>query len=107
MNKELYMQTASERLLEIFKQVKSRQRVPDKDKFRLEGFLEGAVFLGFSSSGELNQLIANHYQKIHGKSLEQRRLEVKTIKNNNLENKFDEKYCNVPTSVRLGIFTDQ
>ena len=107
MNKELYMQTASERLLEIFKQVKNRQRVPDKDKFRLEDFLEGAVFLGFSTSDELNQLIADHYQKIHGKSLEQRRLKTKIIKNNNLGNEFDEKYYDAPTSVRLGIFTDQ
>lgn len=75
MNRELYINEIKERLLKYFSASRDGYKVPASERHRLEGFIQGAIFMGFSSSKEFSELMDDVHQSVFGKSIKERKVE--------------------------------
>jgi hypothetical protein len=75
MNKEQYLSEIERRLLKHFSASHDGYKVPANERHRLEGFIQGAVFMGFASNQELSVLMDNIHKSVFGKSIQERKSE--------------------------------
>lgn len=75
MNKEQYLSEVEARLLKYFSASRDGYKAPPEERHRLEGFMQGAAFMGFASSKELAVLMERTHFAVFGKTIEDRRLE--------------------------------
>ncbi len=73
MEKEKYLSEIESRLLRHFFVSRDGYKAPASDRHRLEGFMQGAVFMGLASSEELSLLMAKAHFSVFGKSIAERR----------------------------------
>ena len=79
MDKERYLSEMETRLLRYFSASFEGYKAPPEDRHRLEGFMQGAVFMGFASGKELAALMERAHFSVFGKSIEDRRSENVSI----------------------------
>jgi hypothetical protein len=79
MDKEQYLSEVEKRLLRYFSASHEGYKAPAEDRHRLEGFMQGAAFMGFASSKELAELMEQAHFAVFGKSIEERRMENVSI----------------------------
>lgn len=75
MNKEPYLAEIERRLRRYFSASRDGYKPPAEDRHRLEGFMQGAVFMGFATSAELGGVMERIHFDVFGKSIEERRQE--------------------------------
>jgi len=78
-DKERYLREIEKRLLKYFSASREGYKAPAEDRHRLEGFMQGAAFMGFASSKELAELMGRAHVAVFGKSIEERRTENGSI----------------------------
>lgn len=86
MNKELYLSEIKKRLTRHFLASKEGYKTPAPDRHRLEGFIQGAIFMNFSTSSELSALMEDIHISIFGITIKERSTANKSIwQDNSLE----------------------
>lgn len=75
MDKESYLAEIELRLRRYFSASRDGYQPPSEDRHRLEGFMQGAVFMGFATSAELGRVMERIHFDVFGKSIEERRQE--------------------------------
>lgn len=75
MDKARYPGAIEKRLLSHFSASREAYKAPPEDRHRLEGFIQGAIFMGFASSKELAALMEQAHFSVFGQTIEQRREE--------------------------------
>lgn len=75
MNKERYLAEIEIRLLKHFSASREGYKAPAEDRHRLEGFMQGAAFMGFATSQDMAELMERAHLTVFGKTIEQRRVE--------------------------------
>lgn len=75
MNKERYLSEIEKRLLSHFSASRDGYRPPSEDRHRLEGFIQGAIFMGFADSKQLGALMEAAHLSVFGQTIAQRRAE--------------------------------
>lgn len=75
MTKEDYLTEISNRLNRHFTAALNGYKTPDSERHRLEGFIQGAIFMEFASRRELNERMEAIHQSVFGQSIRQRREE--------------------------------
>ena len=73
MNKERYLAEVETRLLKYFSASREGYKAPAEDRHRLEGFMQGAAFMGFATSREMAELMERAHVTVFGKTIEERR----------------------------------
>ncbi len=72
-NKETYLKEVTHRLHIRFSQIKEGATLPEKDRFRLEGFMQAGTFMGLTTNAELNRLLEQTHLEVFGETVEERR----------------------------------
>ena len=75
MDQQSYLQEVERRLRTVFRASKEGMRVTDTERHRIEGFMQGAVFMGFISTGEMDQLMERIHLEVFGRKISDRRRE--------------------------------
>lgn len=75
MDKTAYIQEIEQRLQRHFQLSKDGYKPPAEDRHRLEGFIQGAMFMGFATRDELAQLMEKAHLNVFDKSIAERRAE--------------------------------
>lgn len=75
MNRERYLGEIEKRLLSHFSASREGYKPPPEDRHRLEGFIQGAIFMGFADSAELGVLMEAAHFSVFGQTIAQRRTE--------------------------------
>ena len=75
MDQQQYLAEIERRLLGYFSASRDGYKPPAEDRHRLEGFMQGAVFMGFVSSAELAGLMERVHLGVFGKSIEERSMQ--------------------------------
>ena len=73
MNKEHYLAEVERRLLTYFSASREGYKAPPEDRHRLEGFMQGAVYMGFATNRGMGELMERAHLTVFGKTIEQRR----------------------------------
>jgi hypothetical protein len=73
MNKDAYIKEVTHRLHMRFSQSKEGVKLPDSNRFRLEGFMQAGVFIGLVSNGEFNHLIEHIHLDVFGQTVAERK----------------------------------
>lgn len=79
MNKEQYLSEVERRLLGYFSASREGYKVPAQERHRLEGFMQGALFMGLASSKELAGLMERAHFVVFAKTIEEKRLESTSL----------------------------
>ncbi|WP_150302892.1 hypothetical protein [Pseudomonas saliphila] len=75
MNKDGYLSEVERRLRKYFSALSEGYKVPAEDRHRLEGFMQGADFLGFATGKEMAELMERAHFAAFGKTIDARRTE--------------------------------
>ena len=75
MNKAKYLLEIEKRLSNYFSASRDGYKIPDCERHRLEGFMQGAVFMGLATNAELAELMEKVHFSIFEKSIADRRQE--------------------------------
>lgn len=78
MDKERYIAEIGSRLQRHFSASRDGYKIPAVDRHRLEGFIQGAIFMGFASSKELAVLMEDVHYSIFGMTIKEREVENNT-----------------------------
>ncbi|MFC3679881.1 hypothetical protein [Bacterioplanoides pacificum] len=73
MDKEAYLAEVERRLRTLFRASKEGMAVADVERHRTEGFMQGAVFMGFVTPREMDQLMEQVHLAVFGKKISERR----------------------------------
>ena len=67
MTADQYLSEIEQRLRKHFSASRDGYKLPDQDRHRLEGFMQGAVFMGFATSQQLADLMERVHFSVFGK----------------------------------------
>jgi|TARA_A100001518_G_C1225174_1_gene72748 hypothetical protein len=70
-----YLSEIEQRLRKHFSASRDGYKLPDQDRHRLEGFMQGAIFMGFATSQQLADLMERVHFSVFGKTIAERREE--------------------------------
>ncbi|GMQ55099.1 hypothetical protein [Halopseudomonas aestusnigri] len=73
MTADQYLSEIEQRLRKHFSASRDGYKLPDQDRHRLEGFMQGAVFMGFATSQQLADLMERVHFSVFGKTIAERR----------------------------------
>lgn len=73
MNKESYLGEIEKRLLAHFSASRAGYKPLPEDRHRLEGFIQGAIFMGFADTRQLGELMEATHFSVFGQTIAQRR----------------------------------
>jgi hypothetical protein len=75
MDKEHYISEIQKRLLKHFSVSRNGYKIPAKERHRLEGFTQGAIFMGFASSQQVVALMESLHCSVFDKTIAERSAE--------------------------------
>ncbi len=73
MNKDAYITEVSHRLHIRFSQLKEGARLPEANRYRLEGFMQAGTFIGLTTNAELSALIEQIHLAVFGQTVAERK----------------------------------
>lgn len=73
MTADQYLSEIEQRLRKHFSASRDGYKLPDQDRHRLEGFMQGAIFMGFATSQHLAGLMDRVHFSVFGKTIAERR----------------------------------
>jgi len=75
----MYLSEIEKRLSRHFSASRDGYKIPDSERHRLEGFMQGAVFMGIASNTELTAIMERAHFSIFEKTIAERRQEKPSI----------------------------
>lgn len=75
MDQEEYLKEIDKRLHRLFAASKEGYESSDTERHRLEGFIQGGVFLGLTSNAEVSRRMEAIHQSIFHKTIQERKTE--------------------------------
>lgn len=79
MTAERYLSEIEHRLLKHFSASRDGYKPPAEDRHRLEGFMQGAIFMGLATSQQLSILMEQAHFAVFGKTIAERRESSATL----------------------------
>lgn len=79
MTADQYLSEIEQRLRKHFSASRDGYKLPDQDRHRLEGFMQGAIFMGFATSQQLADLMERVHFSVFGKTIAERREESASL----------------------------
>lgn len=98
MNKDKYLFAIEQRLQSHFDDAKKGIETSQADKHRLEGFMQGAIFMGYTNSAKLAGLMETIHFNVFAKTIAQRQSEKETSKKGSSDIDYD--HIDTPTYER-------
>jgi hypothetical protein len=78
MSKEMYLSEIEKRLSRHFSASRDGYKIPASERHRLEGFMQGAVFMDLVTNSELAELMEKVHFTVFEKSIAERKKENKS-----------------------------
>lgn len=75
MEKNEYIDEVSNRFSKLFRASKAGYKVPDAERYRLEGFIQAGLYLGLATNSEMKEIMEQVYFSVFGKTISQRHKE--------------------------------
>lgn len=74
--REEYLSEIEKRLHRYFSASRDGYKIPAEERHRLEGFMQGAIFMSFATSQDLAELMEKLHFSVFGKTIAERRTEI-------------------------------
>lgn len=80
MNQESYLEEIKSRLVKIYQNKKNNFHHQAKERYKLEGFMQGAIFIGFANEVILEEIIDEEHLEVFNETLKERERQAYRLK---------------------------